>query len=69
MLFTKFPVLQILPFFGPFFPIRMLQHTNLRGRDFMGMERLLPLVGVRISFVLVRWNDGKVTAGDIRLEA
>jgi hypothetical protein len=41
---------------------------DLRGRDFMGMERLLPLVGVRISFVLVRWNDGKVTAGDIRLE-
>lgn len=34
----------------------------------MGMERLLPLVGVRISFVLVRWSDGKVTAGDIRLE-
>ncbi|MNG28223.1 hypothetical protein D3C84_1134580 [compost metagenome] len=41
---------------------------DLRGRDFIGMEYLLPLVGVRISFILVRWNDGKVTAGDIRLE-
>ncbi|MEB2519124.1 hypothetical protein SOP85_27385 [Pseudomonas sp. YuFO20] len=41
---------------------------DLRGNDFKGMEQLLPLVGVRISFVLVRWNDGKVTAGDIRLE-
>ncbi|MDD2100953.1 hypothetical protein [Pseudomonas putida] len=41
---------------------------DLRGSDFKGMEHLLPLVGMRISFVLVRWNDGKVTAGDIRLE-
>lgn len=41
---------------------------DLRGRDFIGMERHLPLVGVRISFVLVRWSDGTVTAGDIRVE-
>jgi hypothetical protein len=41
---------------------------DLRGLDFIGMERLLPLVGVRISFILVRWSGGKVTAGDIRLE-
>ncbi|NWL22485.1 hypothetical protein [Pseudomonas umsongensis] len=41
---------------------------DLRGLDFIGMERLLPFVGVRISFTLFRWIGGKVTAGDIRFE-
>ncbi|MBD0682182.1 hypothetical protein [Pseudomonas sp. PSB11] len=41
---------------------------DLLWRDFVGMGHLLPLVGLRISFILVRWNGGKVTAGDIRLE-
>ena len=44
------------------------QLYDLLGRDFVGMQHLLPLVGLRISFILVRWNNGKVTAGDIRLE-
>ena len=41
---------------------------DLRGSDFKGMEHMLHLVGLRIYFVLVRCNDCKVTAGDIRLE-
>ncbi|MHC8315475.1 hypothetical protein [Pseudomonas sp. LB3P31] len=41
----------------------------LRGIDFLKWEDLLPLVGIRISFILVRWTDGTVTAGDIQREA
>ncbi|MCK1793944.1 hypothetical protein [Pseudomonas violetae] len=41
----------------------------LRGIDFLKWEHLLPLVGVRISFVLVRWTDGTITASDVRLES
>lgn len=41
---------------------------DLRGRDFIGWHELLPLVGIRISFIVVKWNDGKITAGDIRRE-
>lgn len=38
---------------------------DLQGSDFKGWS--LPLVGVRISFVLFIWN-GKVIASDIRRE-
>lgn len=40
---------------------------ELRGRDLMGMEYLLPLVGSRISFNIYTMQGRKI-AGDIRPE-